>query len=85
VQADYIHTAQTAVVEKWRVQKIKQVAQEVSNAPGILLRVDQLRIVRGTLGFVNRATRPEYCLFLDDADVHLQNFSNQLTSGHGSG
>jgi Domain of Unknown Function (DUF748) len=81
VQADYIHTAQTAVVEKRRVQKIKQVAQEVSNALGILLQADQLRIVRGTLGFVNRATRPEYRLFLDNAEAHLQNFSNQLTEG----
>jgi pentatricopeptide repeat protein len=35
----------------------------------------------GTLGFVNRATRPEYRLFLDNSEVHLQNFSNQLTEG----
>ena len=81
LQADYIHTAQTAAVEQRRVQQVKQVAQEVSNAPGILLRADQLRLVQGTLGFVNRATRPEYRLFLDHADVHLQNFSNQLTEG----
>jgi Domain of Unknown Function (DUF748) len=81
LQVDYIHTAQTAVVEKRRVQKVKQAAREVSNAPGILLRADQLRIVQGTLGFVNRAARPEYRLFLDEAEVHLQNFSNQLTEG----
>jgi pentatricopeptide repeat protein len=30
---------------------------------------------------VNRATRPEYRLFLDNSEVHLQNFSNQLTEG----
>jgi hypothetical protein len=81
LQADYIHTAETAAVAKQRVQKIKEVAQEVSNAPGILLRVDQLHLVRGILGFVNRSTRPEYRLFLDNAEVHLQNFSNQLSEG----
>jgi Domain of Unknown Function (DUF748) len=81
LQADYIHTAQTAVVEKRRVQQVQQVAREVSNAPGILLRADQLRLVQGTLGLVNRAARPEYRLFLEDAEVHLQNFSNQLTEG----
>jgi Domain of Unknown Function (DUF748) len=81
LQADYIHTARTAVVEKRRVQQVKQVAQEVSNAPGILLRADQLRLTHGTLGFVNRAARPEYRLFLDDAEVHVHNFSNQLTEG----
>ncbi len=81
LQADYIHTAQTAVVEKRRVQQVKQVAQEVSNAPGMLVRADQIRITRSTLGFVNRAVKPEYRLFLDGAEVHVQNFSNQLTEG----
>jgi uncharacterized protein DUF748 len=81
LQADYIHTAQTAVVEKRRAQQVKQVAREVSNAPGVLLRADQLRLVQGTLGFVNRAARPEYRLFLEDAEVHLHNFSNRLTEG----
>jgi hypothetical protein len=81
LQADYIHTAQTAVVEQRRVQQVKRVAREVSNAPGILLRADQLRLVKGTLGFVNRGARPDYRLFLDGAEVHLHNFSNQLTEG----
>jgi hypothetical protein len=80
-QMDYIHTADTAIAEKARLQKAKQKAQEVSNAPGILLRVDQLHIVGGAFGFVNRAARPEYRLFLDQAEVNLINFSNQLTEG----
>ena len=81
LQVDYIHTAQTAVVERRRAQQVKQVAQEVSNAPGLLIRADQVRLVRSTLGFVNRAAKPEYRLFLDDAEVHVHNFSNQLTEG----
>jgi hypothetical protein len=84
LQADYIHTAQTAVVEKRRVQQVKQAAQEVSNAPGVLLRADQIRLTHGTLGFVNRAAQPDYRLFLDGAEVHVQNFSNQLTEGTAS-
>ncbi|MDF3051974.1 MAG: hypothetical protein K0S19_79 [Geminicoccaceae bacterium] len=81
LQADYIHMAQTAVVEKQRVQQVKQTAQEVSNAPGMLLRADQVRLTHSTLGFVNRAARPDYRLFLDGAEVDVQNFSNQLTEG----
>jgi hypothetical protein len=81
LQVDYIHTAQTVVVEQRRAQQVKQVAQEVSNAPGLLIRADQVSLVRSTLGFVNRAAKPEYRLFLDDAEVHVQNFSNQLTEG----
>jgi Domain of Unknown Function (DUF748) len=81
LQADYIHTAQTAVVEKQRVQQVKEAAQQVSNAPGILLRADQLSLLKSSVGFVNRAARPEYRLFLENAEVHVQNFSNQLTEG----
>jgi Domain of Unknown Function (DUF748) len=81
LEADYIHATQTAAVEKQRLQKVKQAAQEVSNAPGILLRADQLRITRSMLGFVNRAAEPDYRLFLTDAAIQLGNFSNQLTEG----
>ena len=81
LQVDYIHTAQTAESRETAGPAGKQMAQEVSNAPGILLRADQLRLVGATLGFVNRAARPEYRLFLDHAEVHLQNVSNQLTEG----
>jgi hypothetical protein len=84
LQADYIHTAQTVVGEKRRVQQVKQAAQEVSNAPGVLLRADQIRLTHGTLGFVNRAAQPDYRLFLDGAEVHVQHFSNQLTEGTAS-
>jgi uncharacterized protein DUF748 len=81
LQADYIHTAQTAVVEQRRVQQVKQVAQEVSNVPRILLRADQIRLTNSTLGFVNQAAQPDYRLFLDGAEVDVHNFSNQLTEG----
>src|SRR5918992_988780 len=81
LRADYLHTAQTAVVEKRRVQQVKQAAQEVSNVPGLRLRADQIRLTQSTLGFVNRAARPDYRLFLDHAEVDVQNFSNQLTEG----
>jgi len=41
----------------------------------------QGRLTHSTLGFVNRAARPDYRLFLDGAEVHMHNFSNQLTEG----
>lgn len=81
LQVDYIHTAQTAVVEQRRAQQVKQAAKEVSNAPGVLLRADQILLTHSTLGFVNRAAQPDYRLFLDGAEVHVQNFSNQLMEG----
>jgi hypothetical protein len=81
VHLDYIHTAQTAPVEREAAQKVQEKAQEVSNAPGILLRADQLSIVRSDIGFVNKAARPNYRVFLAPIEVHLTNFSNQFTEG----
>jgi hypothetical protein len=81
LQMDYIHTAQTARVERERVEQIKRTAQDVSNAPGLLLRADHMSIAKSDLGFVNKTTDPNYRLFLAGLDVHLTNFSNQLTEG----
>jgi hypothetical protein len=81
LQVDYIHTAQTAVVEQRRAQQVKRVAQEASNAPGLLIRTDDLHLVKSTFGFVNRAAQPQYRLFLDNAEAHVRNFSNQLAEG----
>jgi hypothetical protein len=81
VQMDYVHTAQTAPVEQGRARQVKRVAQEASNAPGLLIRADRVSITKSQIGFVNRAAAPAYRLFLADAEVHLTNFSNQLTQG----
>jgi Domain of Unknown Function (DUF748) len=81
LQLDYVHTAQTAPVEKARARQVKRVAQEASNAPGLLIRADRVSVTKSQIGFVNRAVTPAYRLFLADAEFHLTNFSNQLTQG----
>jgi hypothetical protein len=81
LQMDYIHSAQTAAAEKQRAKQVKQAAQDVSNAPGILLRADEVSIVKSEIGFINKAANPHYRLFLTDLEVHLTNFSNHLTEG----
>jgi hypothetical protein len=77
VQVDYLHKAQTAAAERQAVQK----AQEVSNAPGLLLRADELSVVKSQMGFINEAVQPHYRVFLAPIEVYLTNFSNQLTEG----
>jgi hypothetical protein len=47
----------------------------------VLLRADQVSLVGCTLGFVNKAARKPYRVFLTDADFHLSNFSNQFARG----
>lgn len=81
LQMDYLHTAQTARVERETAKQVKRAAQEMSNAPGILLRADKVSIVKSDLGFQNKAANPDYRLFLANLEVHLTNFSNQLAEG----
>jgi hypothetical protein len=81
LQMDYVHTAQTAGAARERAKQVKRAAQEVSNDPDLLLRVDQLRIARSEIGVVNKAANPNYRLFVTGLEAHLTNFSNQLTEG----
>ncbi len=81
IKVDYIHTPQTAAVEQARVTGAVKAATAVSNAPDLLVKIAQLRITRGTLGYVNKMTSPPYRVFVTDADVTLTNLSNQKTEG----
>jgi hypothetical protein len=81
VQMDFIHTAEAAGARRQTVQKVKGKAREVSNVPDILIRADQVRLVKSHFGFVNKAAQPTYRLFLDAVNADLTNFSNQLTGG----
>jgi Domain of Unknown Function (DUF748) len=81
LQLDYVYTAQSAPANKARAQQGKRVAQEVSKAPGVLIRADRVSVVQSQIGFVNRAAAPAYRLFLTEAEVHLTNVSNRLTEG----
>ena len=85
MQLDYVHKAQTAVAEKQAAQKVARTAQEVNNAPGILLRADQLSIVKSTMGFVNKAANPDYRVFVEVNEFGLTNFSNHFTEGPATG
>jgi hypothetical protein len=81
LRLDYLHKAQTAVAEKQRAQKMAQTAQQVNNAPGILLRADQLHMVKSTVGFINRAAHPDYRVFVNINEFHLTNLSNHFSEG----
>jgi Domain of Unknown Function (DUF748) len=81
LQMDYIYTTQTAKIAPERVEQVRRAAEEVRNAPGLLLKADQLSMVKSEIGFVNKTANPEYRLFLTDLEVHVTNFSNQLAEG----
>jgi hypothetical protein len=81
LQADYVHSKRTAPKEEQTREQVTQKAKEVSNAPGVQLRVDQAAVHARSIGFVNAATDPEYRVFLDQVELELHNLSNHFEEG----
>jgi hypothetical protein len=81
LKLDYIHTTRTAAAEKRRMAKAREAAKEVSNKPDVMIRIDQLTIAHGALGWRNKAADPPYRVFLTDMDLEIKNLSNQSAQG----
>jgi len=79
--AEYVHTRATATREQARARKTVRAARQVLNEPALELYIDRMRVRESRIGFVNRATQPEYRVFLDAAELSLDNLSNQRRSG----
>lgn len=76
LQLDYLHSSATAAAEKARAEKVAEAARKAMAEPGLDLRVDRLAVTDGDLGFVDRARSPGYRVFLDRAEVAIENLSN---------
>ena len=76
VHLTYIHTPQTASAESSRFKTVKATAAKVNNAPGLLLKVDQLRLNDATVAFLNDNSDHRYNLYLSGFNARLTNLSN---------
>jgi len=81
VKLDFVHAATAASKEKDTGQKAGRTADKVANHPTLLIRIDKGMIDNSEFGFVNKATNPEYRVFLTGTDMYLENWSNQLSEG----
>lgn len=81
MKIDYIHSQNTAVVEKKRTVAAGKTAMALTNKPGLLINADQVNLTGCTIGLVNKAVRKPYHIFLSDADLQMSNFSNQFSQG----
>lgn len=81
LRADYAYRARTAAPVKQAAKATAETAEEVANKPGILLKAKRIRADGATVGFVNEEASPNYRVFLADADLVIENFSNQRTEG----
>ena len=81
VKLDFVHAAQTRTKEKETGKKVAHAAVKAANHPTLLLRIDQGTIEKSEFGVVNKATNPQYRVFIAGTDIDLKNWSNQLSEG----
>lgn len=81
---DYVHAKQTKRAETARAKATVSTAKSINADQETFVRIEEVRIVNGELGFVNQATNPEYRVFLTNTDLNLENYSNQLREGPAS-
>ena len=81
LHADFVHTPRTASTEKVVREKVGQAAEQASNAPGLLLRIDRAHASQANVGFVNKAASPSYRVFISDGELSMENLSNHFTEG----
>ncbi len=81
VRLDYVHTSQTADEERARAVELEHAAQQLTQKPVVLVRVDRLHITDSTVGYVDRSSDPSYRVFLANSDLTLSKLSNQARDG----
>lgn len=74
VQIEYIHSDRTQAAEERRIEKVKDVAADISNEPATNVQVEELLIRDATLAY---ADEERYRVFVSDADIEIRNVSNQ--------
>ncbi|MDQ5856897.1 MAG: DUF748 domain-containing protein, partial [Acidobacteriota bacterium] len=81
VRLDYIHSPRTAAAEDRRADKVQKAVKEASDEPGLVVRLDSFHLKNSNVGFINRAKKPAYRLFLSGTNLHVTNLSNQSRQG----
>jgi hypothetical protein len=81
LQADYVTSKRTAPKEERTREQVAEKAEEVSNAPGVVLRIDHATVHARSIGFVNESANPGYRVFLDQVELELRNLSNHFEEG----
>jgi Domain of Unknown Function (DUF748) len=74
VRLDYVHTA--AAEERRRLESYLAFLREVGQEPAVV-RIDRLRLLGGSVGYVNQATEPHYRIYVDHADLEMLHVSNR--------
>ena len=84
LHADYVHARQTQGAEEARARATVSTPNRFMRVRTRSSGVEEITIVNSEFGFVNQAAKPEYRVFLADAEAALQHYSNRLQEGAAS-
>ncbi len=79
LDAEYVRTPAVAAAEPHRLEQGMALLEQLVGQP-IAVRIDELAVADGTLGFVSETTEPHYRIALTDTDVHLRDFDTGATA-----
>jgi len=80
---DYVHSAATKPKEVQRARKVAEKAKEAPKDSTTRVKVEHGKVINSELGFINKATEPDYRVFVSDMDMDVENLSNRLEEGTG--
>jgi hypothetical protein len=83
LRLDYVHTSATAAAEKERGEEVAEVAKDPT--PETRMRIVRLRLADSELGLVDRSREQGYRLFVDGADLDVENLSAGFVQGPAKG
>ena len=83
VKADYVHTAQTKQKAAVHAKKGAEKVKEVHRDPTLVLKVAHGKILHSDVGFINKASSPDYRVFFSDMNLDIDRFSNRPEEGMG--
>ena len=75
--------AQTKQKEAARAKKGAEKVKEAHQDPTLVLKVAHGKILHSDVGFINKASSPDYRVFLSDMNLEVDHFSNRPEEGMG--
>lgn len=80
IRADFVRAGASGARGEKAAQKAVRGATDPEQAPDTVVRVDELRLTKGELGYVDREAEPEYRVFVSKLDVSVRGFTNETKS-----
>lgn len=81
VEIDYVHTPAYAGLARKATVATVETTKQVANDRALRVRARDVQIIHSTFTLVDRTAVPPFRLFLADADLSVQNVSNQAAEG----